>query len=400
MKILFYIDTPFISGAEAQLIRNIKAVSLFCKQIYVLISVRDVNTESYQNLQRYFSTEVEVIRLRPSAYFPKFSIINFFVEQLFFLVGTLRGIWYSLKLNPKVIHVNSGGYPGAASARGFVMSSAFFAKNRSIFFSVNNIAVSYKSLARWADAPFDLLLSRLPIVWITGSRAASESIGQILRVPARRRVVIPNGVPRPVCHCGAEFKSSELATVFGKRVALSVGHLEPRKGHLVLIKALKALKDGSRLEEDWVFLIEGAGALVSRINEKIKDLGLESTVHLLGRRVCIAHWLERCDLLIHPSVANEDLPNVISEAMSLGKPIISSKLAGIPSQIDDGVNGYLTDPGDFQGLAEAIAKLMIDPEKMRLFGLASQDKYSKEFTVELAINRFASLYGMELNLES
>ena len=58
-------------------------------------------------------------------------------------------------------------------------------------------------------------------------------------------------------------------------------------------------------------------------------------------------------------LGNEDMPNAISEAMLLGKPIVGTRTAGIPEQIDDGVNGYLVSPGDPIDLANKINKLII-----------------------------------------
>jgi glycosyltransferase involved in cell wall biosynthesis len=110
--------------------------------------------------------------------------------------------------------------------------------------------------------------------------------------------------------------------------------------------------------------------------------------------------MDRSDLFIHPSVSNEDLPNVISEAMALGKPIIGSRLAGIPEQIEDGVTGLLFEPGADEELASKI-ELLIRDEKMRqTFGLASVAKYQREFLPEVALESYKRLYGLDSSVEN
>ena len=153
------------------------------------------------------------------------------------------------------------------------------------------------------------------------------------------------------------------------------------------------------LPERWIFLIDGEGPERKSLEEQITSLGLSSRVRLMGSSSCIFHLMNRCDLFIHPSISNEDLPNVISEAMALGKPVIGSRLAGIPEQIEDGVTGLLFEPGADEQLASKIALLIRDEKLREAFGLSSVAKYQREFLPGVALESYKRLYGLDNSVE-
>ena len=99
------------------------------------------------------------------------------------------------------------------------------------------------------------------------------------------------------------------------------------------------------------------------------------------------------DVLILPSVQDEDFPNVISEAMALGKPVIASRLAGTPEQVLDGDTGLLVDPYDVQQLAGAILQLASNPNLRESMGLAALQRFGNHFTSQIALSNYAKLYA-------
>jgi glycosyltransferase involved in cell wall biosynthesis len=185
----------------------------------------------------------------------------------------------------------------------------------------------------------------------------------------------------------------------GLKVGLLVGLLEKRKGHSHFLRALEILQLNKAFAEDWIFLIDGEGPERERLEDQITSLGLSSRVRLIGSSPCVFHLMKRCDLFVHPSVSNEDLPNVITEAMALGKPIIGSRLAGIPEQIEDGVTGLLFKPGSDEQLASRM-QLLIQDEKMRkAFGISAVAKYQREFLPGVALESYKKLYGLDSSVE-
>lgn len=101
--------------------------------------------------------------------------------------------------------------------------------------------------------------------------------------------------------------------------------------------------------------------------------------------------LENCDIYILPS-HNEGLPMGILEAMSLGIPVISTPVGGVPDAVQDGVNGYLIEVGDFEALATKI-NILAEDENLRLSMGREGHKLAKEkFDVTLIVKQLEALY--------
>jgi glycosyltransferase involved in cell wall biosynthesis len=93
-----------------------------------------------------------------------------------------------------------------------------------------------------------------------------------------------------------------------------------------------------------------------------------------------------------PSIQDEDFPNVILEAMALGKPVIASRLAGTPEQVVEGVTGLLVAPRNVTQLAAAICQL-IDQAGMRSsMGRAALVRFNVNFTSQIALENYYNLY--------
>jgi len=98
------------------------------------------------------------------------------------------------------------------------------------------------------------------------------------------------------------------------------------------------------------------------------------------------------DVLVVPSIDYEDFPNVILEAMALGKPVIASRLAGIPEQAVDGETGILVAPKDVRHLAASILKLICDEQLRMRMGEAGLLRFQKQFTASIAVDNYLSFY--------
>lgn len=105
------------------------------------------------------------------------------------------------------------------------------------------------------------------------------------------------------------------------------------------------------------------------------------------------------DVFVLPSIQDEDFPNVILEAMSLGIPVIGSNLAGISEQIVDNETGLLVKPNNPVLLSNAIKRLMQQPLLRSKMRINAKNKYKKQFTAKLAIKRYIKFYeNLSLNL--
>jgi len=134
-------------------------------------------------------------------------------------------------------------------------------------------------------------------------------------------------------------------------VFMSTGQLSVRKNHEVIIKAL------SKIEDDRVkYLIVGFGELDKELKELVDKLGLNNRVVFAGYRGDVKELLHGVDGYAFPSL-QEGLPASLMEAMSVGLPVVCSKIRGNEDLIKDGNGGYLYDPYDIDGFSEGMKRI-------------------------------------------
>ena len=110
------------------------------------------------------------------------------------------------------------------------------------------------------------------------------------------------------------------------------------------------------------------------LEKKIKTLGLENQVYLLGRKTNPYIWLKNADIFIHSS-KREGFPAVLLEAMACRKMVISSKCPTGPKEIlEDGKVGELYEVGDTKTLAEKLEKYLLNPEQKEKYITNSQKR--------------------------
>lgn len=320
-------------------------------------------------------------------------LINILLIKYFFILcNTL--ILYKLfkKEHIDILHINNGGYPAAYSC----MSAVFAARLRGIkriVYVVNNVATPYKLPIRWLDLPLDKIVGNSVSVFVTGSIYAGKELKNVLKLPSSKVINIHNGINiRPV----TEPKKEVL-----KRLGIENDHLliavvavlEKRKGHIYLLKALKLLKEQGYTNKLPMVLIEGTGSNFPSLKRFVDDAGLNGYVRFIGVEANVFNLMNAVEVIILPSISYEDFPNVTLEAMSLGKTVIASRLAGIPEQIQHMDSGILFAPGDVIGLAEAIMQVMENPILRNLLGINATRRFAGEFPANLAVTKYVKLYN-------
>jgi glycosyltransferase involved in cell wall biosynthesis len=202
--------------------------------------------------------------------------------------------------------------------------------------------------------------------------------------------VIPNGIPhRP----GDPRKlRSELGIDESEVLLVSVGNLSPRKSHVTLVEALARLRQ-QRGDEGlpWRLVIVGEGPERPKLEQMIREAGLEQRVHLVGGRTDIPDIQAAADVFVLPSLW-EGLPLVILEAMISGNPVIASNVSGIPEAVEHGKHGLLTPPGDAGALADAIGTVLRDPDYRRQLGEAALAHACSHFTIDIMTSAYEDLY--------
>jgi glycosyltransferase involved in cell wall biosynthesis len=224
-------------------------------------------------------------------------------------------------------------------------------------------------------------------------RAAFACAVSSYGVSQLRRLVEPAHWDRIAqVHCGIEpaFHEGAGPGTEGGADFVCVGRLCEQKGQVTLIRAAARLKEaGHAFRLDLV----GDGELRGLIEREVAGHGLEDEVRLLGWRspseVRASLLSSKCFVL--PSYA-EGLPVSIMEAFSLGKPVISTMIAGIPELVRDGENGWLVPAADEAALAEAMAAaLAATPEERARLGAVGKARTLERHDVDDQAARLLAL---------
>src|SRR6266487_633460 len=177
---------------------------------------------------------------------------------------------------------------------------------------------------------------------------------------------------------------------------VSVGRLVPFKGFDDLIDACAEL---ARRRIDFVCDIIGDGPLRETLQAKIEQLDLSSRVNLLGSlsQGAVLEKLQAADIFALASTtdaqgATDVFPTVILEAMASARPVVSTRLAGIPELVVDGQTGILAPPGDSATLAHALDQLLRDPELRLRFGDAGRARIEQDFRIEQTVAPLINLF--------
>ncbi len=180
----------------------------------------------------------------------------------------------------------------------------------------------------------------------------------------------------------------ELGLKNGARLVGMVGRIFPIKNHRLFIDAaarVVAQEPAAR------FVIVGDGVLRSATEERVRELGLADLVIFTGWRRDLPSIYADLDVLVVSS-DNEGTPVSVIEAMASGRPVVGTRVGGLPDLISDGQNGYLVAPRDADGLAAAVLRLLHDPDTSLRMGRAGQDGARQRFTIDRLITDMESLY--------
>lgn len=180
-----------------------------------------------------------------------------------------------------------------------------------------------------------------------------------------------------------------------------VGVLAPWKGHVQFIEAaarvLRKFPDTRFLiVGDEIYETDGHGGYRERLVEQVERLGLDESVIFTGYRKDIPEIMSALDLVVHASSLPEPFGRVLIEAMAAGKPVVATRAGGVPEVVEDGVTGLLVTPGDVEQLAEAIARLLGEPDKAREMGRMGRERVERLFSAEEHARRVEKIYRAAL----
>jgi len=231
-------------------------------------------------------------------------------------------------------------------------------------------------------------LDRMVLKKFNALAAVSDAVAHRLLafgVPTEKIKTIANGIdvtaferaqPLPLL-------KAEDGTVVG-----IVARLDLQKGFEYL---LRAARDLCKTTPDLKIVIVGEGPDREKIEEMIEQYWLQSNVILAGQQSNMPAVYAAMDIFVLPSL-NEGLPMTVLEAMAASKPVIATKVGAIGSVIKDGENGLLVNAKDSEGLRNAIASLLSDPERRRRLGDQAHAWVSQNYTSEAMALKYREMY--------
>lgn len=210
--------------------------------------------------------------------------------------------------------------------------------------------------------PVERLLSPVTDVLITINREDYDRANRLLR--AKRTVYIPGvGIDTARFHGNEEAAAAlrqELGIPEDALVLLSVGDLNKNKNHRAVLDALAGME-----KRNYFYLVCGRGPLKEELENYAAGLGLSDRVRFLGYRSDVPLFYAMADMFVFPSF-REGLSVSVMEAMASGKPIVCSRIRGNTDMVEEGVNGFLIDPGKPETIAQAIRLLDNPRERERI----------------------------------
>lgn len=232
-------------------------------------------------------------------------------------------------------------------------------------------------------------LDRMALRRFNALAAVSAAVAQRLLesgVPAERIKTIANGIDVERFEQAQQLQT--LAFDEGDKVVGMVARLDLQKGFEYLLKAVRELRSGFPTLK---VVIVGEGPDRRTIEDMIQQYGLQSNVTLAGQQSDMPGVYASMDVFVLPSL-NEGLPMTILEAMAASKPVVATKVGAVSGVIKNGENGLLVNPGQVDGLRDAIARLLSDPVLCRGMGTAGHQWVSQNYTSEAMALRYRQMY--------
>jgi glycosyltransferase involved in cell wall biosynthesis len=295
--------------------------------------------------------------------------------------GTLVRIFNWLRLSrPDVLHT-------------YLFGFHFFAGFPARLLGVPFILSSRREMAHWQKARH-LFLENLGNLFVDRVVCCSGAVRERTlakeRISSERVQFIYNGVDCDQFGWGRE--DGRVREEFGipenALVVATVANFAIEKGYPYLLEAARIV-----LEEipEARFLLVGSGPLEKEIKEKARRIPQHEQIIFTGARHNVPEVLAATDLFVLASLW-EGFPNVLLEATAMGKPVVATRVGGIPELIKSDQEGSLVPPKNAGALAGAIVSLLRDPEKGREMAIQARKKIREKFSLERMIDDYEALY--------
>ncbi|MDE0485308.1 MAG: glycosyltransferase [Candidatus Poribacteria bacterium] len=360
MRILYVIDSMTKDGAESQLLKTLTRFSPDQYQVSVVLSraegerinelaalpcVRDVTTlaggdKRMKVLEKAFTLGGIIKAVEP-------DIVHSWLWYSNFLCGVSRrcGLWRRI--------------PFIASQRG-------------------DYHARYGKFRLWLT---EKLIYNTADCLLTNSEQIQHHLHQLYS--NKKIFSIPNLLELPTAEWNQEPKDTTE-----EKLIVSVGRFAPEKGHRYLIEALSLL---NRKDVRWRCTFLGEGELESELRALTVEHNLSDKIMFPGFCEDVFSALLKADVFVLPSL-HEGSPNALIEAMGIGMPCIASDVGGIRDLIENEKNGIRIPSQDSAALADALHRMLTEPEFARELGRNGRGTIQQKFNSAESIQKLEEIY--------
>ncbi|MFT5369006.1 MAG: glycosyltransferase involved in cell wall biosynthesis [Candidatus Latescibacterota bacterium] len=252
----------------------------------------------------------------------------------------------------------------------------------------------HSKLKTWKMRIFNRLVARLCDRLLVNAQAVTEPMYQVGFSPEKTQVIY-NGLNLDI-HVTTQQQNDlrqELGIQPDETVLAAIARIDPKKDLETMLRAFAIVHNHNPKTR---LLIAGGGFsdYQKKLDHLAEELNIQNGVSFLGFRNDPQVILSICNISLLSSLT-EGLPNAILESMALGKPVVATKVGGVPELITDGEHGYLVAKGDHEQFACSI--LNLNPERAQEMGLAAKEKAQKQFGRQTMIDNTTNVYRQLLD---
>ena len=214
---------------------------------------------------------------------------------------------------------------------------------------------------------------------------------EMIGLPSEKVALLANAVDLPAESIWDAARRREGASE-GPLTVLYLGRISLQKGLIDLVDAAKRVRERFPQAR---FRIAGLPSADSEaVRAHVREQALDGTVELAGAvpPAGKAAAFLAADVYVLPSYV-EDMPYSLLEAMSYGLPCVATRVGGVPTVIQEGVNGLLVEAGDEAALAGAIERLIGEPDLRRRLGLAARETIEQRFAWKARAAEIGEMYN-------
>lgn len=235
------------------------------------------------------------------------------------------------------------------------------------------------------------LYNSFPHLIITTGEAIKKQMININHFNPNKIVSIPTGVDTNMFN--PEVAHSDLREELNLKPSTpligAASVIRSWKGLDFLVKAVPLiLKEMPEVR----FIIAGEGPHRKTLEKTIEETGIGDKIYLLGHREDIVSILKSIDILVHPSYANEGVPQTILQAMAMKKPVVASDIPPLKEIVIEAKTGILTQTKDPEGIARAVIQLLHKREFSKQLGENGRKLIETSYSFTSMIDKLEDLY--------